>query len=107
MAAGPDFRKQFVDSLPSGNIDVAPTILSILGVQPSDEVDGRVLNEALATPATEESRPITVTMEATAIVKGIKWHQYLRTHRLGRQTYLDEGNGEAAAGPATASHLNR
>ncbi len=34
IAAGPDFQKGMVDHLPSGNVDLAPTVLHILGVSP-------------------------------------------------------------------------
>ena len=47
IAAGPDIRPHFTDDLPSGNIDVAPTVLSILHVTPASPMDGRVLSEAL------------------------------------------------------------
>jgi arylsulfatase A-like enzyme len=46
VAAGPNFRSGFVNTLPSGNVDVAPTVASIFGV-PLPQADGRVLNEAL------------------------------------------------------------
>jgi predicted AlkP superfamily pyrophosphatase or phosphodiesterase len=46
LAEGHDFRKHKTVSAVR-NIDVAPTIMSILGVAPSPKVDGRVLNEAL------------------------------------------------------------
>ena len=47
VASGPDFKAAFVDTLPSGNVDVAPTVAQILGLQlPS--ADGRPLLEALA-----------------------------------------------------------
>src|SRR5947199_6136993 len=34
IAAGPDFRQGEVDDLPTGNVDLAPTILRILGITP-------------------------------------------------------------------------
>ena len=43
IAAGPDFRKGAQDDLPTGNIDIAPTILWILGVEPEHKLSGRVL----------------------------------------------------------------
>src|SRR5206468_11269774 len=49
VAAGPDFKNGFIDELPSGNADVAPTILHVLGISSSSAMDGRVLEEALAT----------------------------------------------------------
>src|SRR5207248_8959881 len=32
LAAGPDFREGFKDPLPTGNVDLAPTVAAILGV---------------------------------------------------------------------------
>jgi arylsulfatase A-like enzyme len=46
IAAGPSIRRgKTVQSV--SNIDVAPTIMRILGVPASDMVDGRVLDEIL------------------------------------------------------------
>ncbi len=47
LAAGPGFRHGFSDPLPSGNVDVAPTIAALLGL-PLPKAQGRVLHEALA-----------------------------------------------------------
>jgi hypothetical protein len=46
VANGPDFRKGWVDSLPTANVDVAPTVGLILGL-PLGKTDGRPLREAL------------------------------------------------------------
>ena len=46
VASGPNFRSGASNSLPSGNVDVAPTVAAILGV-PLAQADGRVLYEAL------------------------------------------------------------
>jgi arylsulfatase A-like enzyme len=46
IAAGPHFKPGFIDTLPSGNVDVAPTIAALLGM-PFDAPDGRVLDEAM------------------------------------------------------------
>src|SRR5207244_4876332 len=47
IAAGPDFRRGQTDDLPSGNMDVAPTILRILGIAPPPQQAGRILSEAM------------------------------------------------------------
>jgi arylsulfatase A-like enzyme len=47
LASGPDFRAKFQDVLPSGNVDVAPTVAAILGLQLDAAADGRPLYEAL------------------------------------------------------------
>jgi arylsulfatase A-like enzyme len=46
VAAGPHFRRGFHDTLPSGNVDVAPTIARLFGLA-LPGADGRVLEEAL------------------------------------------------------------
>ena len=48
-AIGPDFKHAFVDELPMGNIDIVPTLASILGLNLASHGDlrGRVLAEAL------------------------------------------------------------
>jgi predicted AlkP superfamily pyrophosphatase or phosphodiesterase len=46
IAYGPHFREQFKDPLPTGNVDLAPTLARILGL-PLPRADGRPLVEAL------------------------------------------------------------
>ena len=58
IAAGPDIRKQHVVTAPSGNVDLAPTLLQLTGVAPPSAMQGRVLHEAL-TSGTNRS-PIAV-----------------------------------------------
>lgn len=48
VAEGPDFKVGFTDTLPSGNVDLAPTIALTLGLS-LPQADGRPLLEALAT----------------------------------------------------------
>ena len=47
IAAGPSFRCGVASDLPSGNIDLAPTVLALLGLATDIPLDGRVLAEAL------------------------------------------------------------
>src|SRR5919201_3285741 len=47
IAVGPDFKRGETDDLPSGNVDLAPTICAILGINPL-AMDGRVLIEAMS-----------------------------------------------------------
>jgi hypothetical protein len=47
VADGPSFQQQFIDPLPSGNVDVTPTIARLLGLS-LPKAQGRVLHEALA-----------------------------------------------------------
>jgi arylsulfatase A-like enzyme len=95
IATGPDFRKGLVDQLPSGNIDLAPTVLHILGVAPPERMDGRVLTEALATETSKSPDPVTKTVNATHDLGATVWQQYLRVTEFGGATYLEEANGHS------------
>jgi arylsulfatase A-like enzyme len=95
IAAGPDFRRGQTDDLPTGNVDLAPTILRILGIDAPQEMDGRILSEALVNtngvPAARKTQ--TKTIEAKSDFTAGKWRQSLRISRVGSTIYLDEGNG--------------
>jgi arylsulfatase A-like enzyme len=106
VGAGPDLRSGFRDEFPTGNIDVAPTILHLLNLTSPDGVDGRILTEALAGTETPAEKPITKRIEAThQFTTGLifkdthTWRQYLQTTSFAGKTYLDEGN---ALTPAAA-----
>jgi arylsulfatase A-like enzyme len=93
VAAGPDFRRGWIDEFPSGNVDLAPTILHVLGVAPPERTDGRVLAEAMV-PTTTNIPPIEMRMlDASCDASNTVWHQYLRVTQFGDTTYFDEGNG--------------
>ena len=105
IAAGPDIRRGQTDDLPSGNVDLAPTILSIFGVSPAQKMDGRVLSEALVTvdPATAGLKPKTETIEASKGFSSGTWRQTLKSSRVGSTIYLDEGNGAFVAKQGAAA----
>ncbi|MGD0650960.1 MAG: alkaline phosphatase family protein [Verrucomicrobiia bacterium] len=100
VAAGPDFRHGLVDGLPSGNVDVAPTILWIAGVEPPQPMDGapsamdgRILAEAMVGIAAKLTPIQARTLETSnELPKGF-WRQYLRVTEFGGAIYLDEANG--------------
>jgi hypothetical protein len=53
IAYGPHFKVGFADRLPSGNVDVAPTVAALLAL-PFKAAAGRVLNEAFAGVTTDD-----------------------------------------------------
>jgi arylsulfatase A-like enzyme len=95
IAAGPDFRRGEADDLPSGNVDLAPTILRILRITSLRQLDGRILSEAMtdSDPATATLKPENKTIEATKAFPSGSWRQSLQISRVGSTIYLDQGNG--------------
>jgi arylsulfatase A-like enzyme len=95
IAAGPNFRQGEVDDLPTGNIDVTPTILQILGIKPPVQMDGRILSEAMVDGdrAASELKPEVKTIEGSNDLPSGRWRQTLKVSRVGSTLYLDEGNG--------------
>jgi predicted AlkP superfamily pyrophosphatase or phosphodiesterase len=47
IAAGPDFREHAVSEVPTSNVDIAPTLLHLLGLPPAPTMTGRIISEAL------------------------------------------------------------
>ncbi|HEV3410435.1 MAG TPA: hypothetical protein VG095_09075, partial [Chthoniobacterales bacterium] len=93
VAAGPDFRRGHASEVPSGNIDLAATILHILGVTPPEPLDGRVLREAMTWGNAEAPEVREETVRAERLIGTGTWKQYLKLSRVGKHSYIDEGNG--------------
>ena len=93
IASGPDFRTGFIDTLPSGNIDVAPTAMWLLGLKQQKPMDGRVLAEALRDCDITVPQPRTQNLETELRFPDAIWRQYLKTAAIGSTVYCDEGNG--------------
>jgi arylsulfatase A-like enzyme len=92
IAAGPDFQRGQADDLPTGNVDLAPTILRILGITAPQRLDGRLLSEALVNKSPTLNSE-TKTIETTKDFPSGTWRQALQISRVGSTIYLDEGNG--------------
>jgi arylsulfatase A-like enzyme len=98
VAAGPDFRSGQVDELPTGNVDIAPTVLRLLKIKPAKPMDGRVLGEALIGESAAP-KAVSETLQASQEIGKGKWTQWLRRSRVGETIYLDAGNGAFTAEP--------
>jgi arylsulfatase A-like enzyme len=94
VAAGPDFHQGLQGDVPSGNIDIAPTILWIFGIEPERRPSGRVLKEALAQG--DDTRPLCEVhrLEASCSTERFSWRQYLKYSEVNGVLYFEEGNGE-------------
>jgi predicted AlkP superfamily pyrophosphatase or phosphodiesterase len=106
IAAGPDFKRGETNDLASGNVDLAPTILQILGIKPQQKMDGRILSEAM-TVMTPSGQPETKRIEATKHFRSGTWRQWLQMSRVGSTIYLDQGNGAFVAIEPAANESQR
>ncbi len=93
IAAGPGFRVGAAEDLPTSNLDLAPTILHLLGLPPPQPLDGRILHEALVGGSDKLPHVEHGVMEATRALPGGIWRQQIRVSKVGTETYYDEGNG--------------
>lgn len=89
---GPAFREGFENQLPSGTIDLMPTILHLLGYAIPPTVEGRVLYETLSKPGDVPDVamvPQTYTTEGRTPA-GL-YRQHLAATQVGATTYLERG----------------
>ncbi len=109
IAAGPDFKRGQTDDLPTGNVDLVPTILQILGIKVPHQMDGRILSEAVAAPTSllPAPKPEAKSIEARKDFPSGTWRQTLKISRVGSTIYLDEGNGAFVANEPAANELQR
>ena len=92
IARGPGFKRSARVTSPTGNVDMAPTVLRLLGLPIPDDMDGRVLVEALVGgPDWVEWTSTSVSAERT--LEGRMYCQQVRVSTVRTTTYLDEGNG--------------
>ena len=91
FARGPSFKQKLESNVPSGNIDLAPTILHILGLQTSKHMSGRVLNESLVFNADLEKDWETELYNAEKDLGDLVYRQQIKINRVDETTYLDYG----------------
>jgi len=91
-AIGPDFRRGLVDTAPSGNADIVPTVAEILGQAPVAGVTGRVLREALAEHggAVPPMHGDPVIARTALQLKNSRVTTTLTLTRYGGREYLDD-----------------
>ncbi len=87
MIAGPRARGGVLSEWPAGLADIAPTVLSLLGIPGGEAMDGRVLAEAFESPGIPVAAPALETWEPADGAYG----QRLARTRFGRHTYIDFG----------------
>jgi len=87
IAAGPGFRRGIDSALPSGNTDLLPTVLTLLGVPVPDGLDGRVLQEALVLPTAAVEQPSDTVIGPARTAPGIAPAR-IHLRRAGHSSYV-------------------
>ena len=72
IASGPSFQSAKTISNPTGNVDVAPTVAYLLGLS-MPQADGRVINEALNTPASTSTPVVAASTIASTAATGLRF----------------------------------
>ena len=70
IAAGPDFREHAASDVPTGNADLAPTLLRLLGLEIPATMTGRVIEEGLRTARSSAPVRIEQTTETVRTADG-------------------------------------
>jgi len=96
ICSGPAFRTGERFLSPSGNIDIMPTALDLLGIPVPANVSGRILKEAYRgynepVIASSETYVASRTFEVSG--KESTYTQKVAISKVGSSVYLDEGNG--------------
>jgi len=105
VGAGPDFRRGVTSPIPSGNVDIAPTLMWLMGIHPAEAREGRVLSEALTVDAPALHDVQLGRRDAHERLDGGIWKQYLKFTEVNGVRYLEEGNGGMV--PETPAAANK
>lgn len=92
IARGSGFRRGARIQSPTGNTDIAPTILHLLGIGGGAAMDGRILVEALADGGGDVEWQQRTYRAERRLPYGV-YRQRIDVSSAGATTYVDEGNG--------------
>ncbi|MBX7259997.1 MAG: alkaline phosphatase family protein, partial [Candidatus Hydrogenedentes bacterium] len=97
IAAGPAFKKSAQNKVATGNVDLAPTILQLMGIPLASSMEGRVLTELFAdgpqpNDVSSETREFSVESKragstyrcslSASTVSGKRYVNFTRTERI-------------------------
>ena len=93
LAWGPSFKRNCQVSAPSGNIDITPTVLRILGYSSRPATDGRILEEALTGgPRVDRVEWSRELHNAERMMDEQVYRQQIKVSMVGDAVYVDEGS---------------
>ena len=90
FASGPGFKESLRVDAPSGNIDLTPTILKLLGLPAVDGMEGRALEEAMAGGPAEVDWSSDFYSTESKVGDSV-YRQQIRLSRVGDSVYIYEG----------------
>jgi predicted AlkP superfamily pyrophosphatase or phosphodiesterase len=89
LASGPSFKKNFESELPTSNVDIVPTILSIHKISIPEKMNGRVATELLAENKSEKMQPKKEIIMTSTVFAGGTYNLTLERTILGKYKYVD------------------
>jgi predicted AlkP superfamily pyrophosphatase or phosphodiesterase len=87
LARGPGFKQGVTVRAPAGNVDVAPTILALLGIEAPNGLDGRVLAEALVGGPDTDQVPVDTRVHT---VQAGAYGAALQVSTVDERRYVDK-----------------
>jgi len=93
IAVGPDFRERATSNVPTANVDIAPTLLRLLGLPVSPSMTGRVIEEGLrtggSTPGVTHAAETVTSADGryvlTAHISSVAGRRYLDSTSVSRK----------------------
>jgi predicted AlkP superfamily pyrophosphatase or phosphodiesterase len=89
LAWGRDFKRGVVSRVPVSNVDLAPTLLALAGIEPREPLDGRVLREAMVGGPDLEQVPV-VTHTLLVETPDGRYRAALQVSEVAHQRYIDK-----------------
>ncbi len=89
IADGPDIKNGVRSEVPTSNVDLAPTVLHLYGVDASGRMDGRVLHELLEGGPDVEEIPVHEHLHRAAVsyADGFRYEAEMDVLRVGQVFY--------------------
>ena len=90
IAAGPSIKEGVVSQVPTSNVDLAATVLALLGAEPAAAMSGRVLSEVMrGGPEPGAVQVSTLETDASVVVDGVRYRMVLRRSITSGHAYVD------------------
>ena len=97
FARGPAFKQSTTATTPTGNVDLAPTILHLLNLPGGEAMHGRILHETLqGSPESIDWQ--TTTHEAERSTPNGRYRQVITVSQVVATVYVNEGSGGLQSG---------